>query len=82
MIEWLVELSLRKRLVVVMICIFAACYGYYSWTRLAIEAYPDIRFITELRYLDKPHLTMVSGIPASARSSAYGRWRQRPASSC
>src|SRR2546423_13064110 len=42
MIEWLVELSLRKRLVVVMICIFAAAYGYYSWTRLAIEAYPDI----------------------------------------
>jgi putative ABC transport system permease protein len=34
-----------------------------------IEAYPDIRFITELRYLDKPHLTMVSGIPASARSN-------------
>src|SRR5438552_15669820 len=42
MIEWLVELSLRKRLVVVMICLFAACYGYYSWTQLAIEAYPDI----------------------------------------
>jgi putative ABC transport system permease protein len=34
-----------------------------------LEAYPDIRFITELRYLDKPHLTMVSGIPASARSN-------------
>src|SRR6202011_1009370 len=31
------------------------------------EAYPDIRFITELRYEDKPHLTMVAGIPASAR---------------
>ncbi len=29
-----------------------------------LEAYPDIRFITELRYQDKPHLTMVSGIPA------------------
>src|SRR5437667_2200075 len=42
MIEWLVELSLRKRLVVVMVCIFAASYGYYSWTQLAIEAYPDI----------------------------------------
>jgi hypothetical protein len=34
-----------------------------------LEAYPDIRFITELRYQDKPHLTMVSGIPASARSN-------------
>src|SRR5262245_22073957 len=42
MIEWLVEVALRKRLVVMMVCIFAAFYGYYSWTRLAIEAYPDI----------------------------------------
>jgi putative ABC transport system permease protein len=33
------------------------------------EAYPDIRFITELRYQDKTHLTMVSGIPDSARSN-------------
>jgi putative ABC transport system permease protein len=30
------------------------------------EAYPDIRFITELRYEDKPHLTMVSALPTSA----------------
>ncbi len=42
MIEWLVSLALRKRLVVAMICAFAAIYGYYSWTQLAIEAYPDI----------------------------------------
>src|ERR1700694_2617802 len=34
-----------------------------------LEAYPDIRFFTELRYQDKPHLTMVSGIQASARSN-------------
>jgi len=34
-----------------------------------LEAYPDVRFITELRYQDKPHLTMVSGIPESARSN-------------
>ena len=34
-----------------------------------LEAYPDIRFITELNYQDKPHLTMVSGIPESARSN-------------
>src|SRR5215472_12232578 len=25
-----------------MICVFAAVYGYYSWTRLAIDAYPDV----------------------------------------
>jgi len=33
------------------------------------EAYPDIRFITELRYEDKPHLTMVAALPESARST-------------
>lgn len=33
------------------------------------EAYPDIRFVTELRYEDKPHLTMVAGLPESAKSN-------------
>src|SRR3984893_5390441 len=42
MIDWFVGYALRKRLVVAMICVFAAIYGYYSWTQLAIEAYPDI----------------------------------------
>jgi putative ABC transport system permease protein len=32
-----------------------------------LEANPDIRFITELRYEDKPHLTMVSALPSSSR---------------
>lgn len=34
-----------------------------------LEAYPDIRFITELRYDDKPHLTMIAALPASAKSN-------------
>lgn len=33
------------------------------------EAYPDIRFITELRFQDKPFLTMVAGLPYSARNN-------------
>ena len=33
------------------------------------EAYPDIRFVTELRYEDKPHLTMISALPLSAKSN-------------
>ena len=33
------------------------------------EAYPDIRFVTELRYQDKPHLTMVTGLPFSAKNN-------------
>jgi putative ABC transport system permease protein len=34
-----------------------------------LEAYPDIRFITELRYDDKPYLTMVAGLPFSAKNN-------------
>jgi putative ABC transport system permease protein len=34
-----------------------------------VEAYPDIRFITELRYEDKPHLTMIAALPSSAKSN-------------
>jgi heavy metal efflux system protein len=42
MIDALVTYALRKRNIVAMICIFVAIYGYYSWTQLAVEAYPDI----------------------------------------
>src|SRR6516162_11379190 len=42
MIDRLVRVALQKRLVVAMICVFAAIYGYYSWTGLPVEAYPDI----------------------------------------
>jgi ABC-type antimicrobial peptide transport system permease subunit len=34
-----------------------------------VEAYPDIRFITEFRFDDKPHLTMAGGVPFSARNN-------------
>jgi len=33
------------------------------------EAYPDIRFASELRFEDKPHLTMISALPESAKSN-------------
>jgi putative ABC transport system permease protein len=34
-----------------------------------IEAYPDIRFVTEFRFDDKPHLTMVAGLAYSSKDS-------------
>ncbi len=34
-----------------------------------LEAYPDIRFISELRFEDKPHLTMIAALPPSAKSN-------------
>ena len=32
------------------------------------EVYPEIRFMTEVRYADKPYPTMVAGVPDSSRS--------------
>jgi putative ABC transport system permease protein len=32
-----------------------------------LEAVPDLRFLSEVRYEGKPHLTMVAGLPPSAR---------------
>jgi heavy metal efflux system protein len=46
MIDWLVGYALRKRLIVAMICVFVGIFGYYSWTQLAVEAYPDIADVT------------------------------------
>jgi putative ABC transport system permease protein len=34
-----------------------------------VEAYPDIRFVTDVRFDSKPHLTMVAGVPFSARNN-------------
>jgi ABC-type antimicrobial peptide transport system permease subunit len=34
-----------------------------------LEAYPDIRFVTELRYDDKPHLTTIAALPFSAKGN-------------
>jgi putative ABC transport system permease protein len=34
-----------------------------------VEANPDIRFATELRFDDKPHLTTVAALPESAKSN-------------
>src|SRR5260370_24703722 len=40
MIDQFVALCFRKRLVVRLIAIFAAVFGIYAWTQLAIDAYP------------------------------------------
>ena len=37
--------------------------------RNVLEATPDIRFVTELHYQGKAHLTMVGGLPPSAREN-------------
>jgi cobalt-zinc-cadmium resistance protein CzcA len=56
MIDWLVSLALKKRLVVALVSVFATIYGYYSWTQLAIEAFPDIADTTSLVVTQAPGL--------------------------
>jgi cobalt-zinc-cadmium resistance protein CzcA len=56
MIDWLVSFALTKRLVVAMIGIFMAIYGYYSWTQLAVEAYPDIADVSSQVITQAPGL--------------------------
>ena len=56
MIDLLVGFTLRKRLVVAMVCIFVAIYGGYSWTQLAVEAYPDIADVSSQVITQAPGL--------------------------
>src|SRR5713101_6939016 len=56
MIDALVSYALRKRLVVAMICVFISIYGYYSWTQLAVEAYPDIADVSSQVVTQAPGL--------------------------
>ncbi|MGA2192666.1 MAG: efflux RND transporter permease subunit, partial [Nitrospirota bacterium] len=46
MINRIISICLRKRLVVLMVAILLAVFGYYSWTKMAVEAYPDIGDVT------------------------------------
>ncbi|MBL1258863.1 efflux RND transporter permease subunit [Methylocystis sp. Sn-Cys] len=46
MIERIVEFSLRRRLIVMLVTIIVCGYGLYSWTRLNVEAYPEIGDVT------------------------------------
>jgi cobalt-zinc-cadmium resistance protein CzcA len=47
MIDRLVAFCLRKRHVVIMVTLLVALFGYYSWTQMAVEAYPDISDVAE-----------------------------------
>ncbi len=41
MIESLIDKSLRTRLLVFILAVFVACGGYYAYSKLTIEAFPD-----------------------------------------
>ncbi len=56
MINRIVERALNRRLLVWVLAIAVAVYGYYSWTQLAVEAYPDISDVTSQVVTQAPGL--------------------------
>ncbi len=46
MINRIISICLNKRLVAFMVAILLSVFGYYSWTKLAVEAYPEIGDVT------------------------------------
>ena len=46
MINRIIDTCLRKRMVVIVIAVMVATFGYYSWTNMAVEAYPEIGDVT------------------------------------
>ncbi|HXX84100.1 MAG TPA: CusA/CzcA family heavy metal efflux RND transporter [Casimicrobiaceae bacterium] len=58
MIERLVTLCFNRRGIVVLVFFFAAVYGWYCWTQLPLEAYPDIADTTS------QVITQVNGLAA------------------
>ena len=42
MINNVVRYCLRKRYAVILVTILVALFGYYSWTQMAVEAYPEL----------------------------------------
>ncbi|MEO6921084.1 MAG: CusA/CzcA family heavy metal efflux RND transporter [Collimonas sp.] len=58
MINNIVRFCLHKRYAVILVTILVALFGYYSWTRMAVEAYP------ELADVQAQVTTQVSGLAA------------------
>jgi len=56
MIERVLSFALNKRVLVIVIALMVAVYGYYSWTQLAVEAYPDVADVTSQVVTQAPGL--------------------------
>ncbi|MFC4528942.1 efflux RND transporter permease subunit [Dyella halodurans] len=46
MINAIFQFCFQKRMLFFVVTILVACFGYYSWTQLAIEAYPELSDVT------------------------------------
>ncbi|MFC5473893.1 efflux RND transporter permease subunit [Paraherbaspirillum soli] len=46
MINKIVRYCLQKRYAVILVTLLVALFGYYAWTRMALEAYPELADVT------------------------------------
>ena len=46
MINEIFHFCFRKRVLFLVLSVLVLCFGYYSWTQLAIEAYPELSDVT------------------------------------
>ncbi len=46
MINAIFHFCFQKRVLFIVVTLLVACFGYYSWTQLAIEAYPELSDVT------------------------------------
>ena len=46
MINTIFRFCFEKRMLFIVVTILVVCFGYYSWTQLAIEAYPELSDVT------------------------------------
>jgi heavy metal efflux system protein len=46
MINTLFRFCFEKRMLFIVVTLLVICFGYYSWTQLAIEAYPELSDVT------------------------------------
>lgn len=46
MINAIFHFCFQKRMLFVVVTLLVLCFGYYSWTQLAIEAYPELSDVT------------------------------------
>src|SRR5579872_316155 len=46
MINNIVRYCLQKRYAVILVTLMVTLFGYYSWTRMAVEAYPELSDVT------------------------------------
>ena len=46
MINAIFQFCFQKRVLFIVVAVLVLCFGYYSWTQLAIEAYPELSDVT------------------------------------